>query len=595
MNSVKNFAKRGLHRLAFLKYFSLLKDAKTQFLIAVISGILYGFSSGFGIPVILKIAAEKVFSREDLSVAAAIWMSFAPVLAMTARATFSIINSYFIGYCGQTILQGLRVKIFDKIQRLPLDFFKKTEPGALISRSLNDTAVLQETLISVSQEIIKQPVSLICSIAALIFLCYKQSDAVILVIFFLAAAIAIIPIKIVGKKMREKAMGLQRANEEITTKLAHNLSAVQEIRAFTMEDIEVSKYRAMCRNVMNAVMKTIKYSVMMSPLIEVVASFGVGFAMYYAYRRHIGEVFIALTGALYLSYEPIKKVADLNNKIKTGSASLSRIEDLLNFPEKIYDPQNPVNVERLTGDIDFDNVCFSYEDGKNTIKSISTNMMHGKTYALVGSSGAGKSTLANLILRFYDVNSGSIKIDGIDIRDMRIKDLRKNISFVPQSPTLINGTIADNIRWGAQDANYDEIVQAAKNAYAHEFIEKLTDGYDTLVGEGGACLSGGQKQRIAIARAFLRNAPILIFDEATSALDANSEHEVHIGIENLVKNRTTILISHRFTMMSIVDTVFVLDDGKLAEVGSPEELVNDKSSIYYQLYSKQQGLRRCSL
>ena len=595
MNSVKNFAKRGLHRLAFLKYFSLLKDAKTQFLIAVISGILYGFSSGFGIPVILKIAAEKVFSREDLSVAAAIWMSFAPVLAMTARATFSIINSYFIGYCGQTILQGLRVKIFDKIQRLPLDFFKKTEPGALISRSLNDTAVLQETLISVSQEIIKQPVSLICSIAALIFLCYKQSDAVILVIFFLAAAIAIIPIKIVGKKMREKAMGLQRANEDITTKLAHNLSAVQEIRAFTMEDIEVSKYRVMCRNVMNAVMKTIKYSVMMSPLIEVVASFGVGFAMYYAYRRHIGEVFIALTGALYLSYEPIKKVADLNNKIKTGSASLSRIEDLLNFPEKIYDPQNPVNVERLTGDIDFDNVCFSYEDGKNTIKSISTNMIHGKTYALVGSSGAGKSTLANLILRFYDVNSGSIKIDGIDIRDMRIKDLRKNISFVPQSPTLINGTIADNIKWGAQDANYDEIVQAAKNAYANEFIEKLTDGYDTLVGEGGACLSGGQKQRIAIARAFLRNAPILIFDEATSALDANSEHEVHIGIENLVKNRTTILISHRFTMMSIVDTVFVLDDGKLAEVGSPEELINDKNSIYYQLYSKQQGLKRCSL
>lgn len=593
MYLLQSVKKRFINAFSFLKYFSFLGKSKWQFVIAVLAGVLYGLSSGFGIPVILKIASEKVFSRDSLPLCTIIVVSMAPMIAMSARAFFSIVNAYYIGYCGQKILQGLRVMIFDKIQRLPVDYFKKTEPGVLITRSLNDTTILQETIIAVSQEIIKQPMALFSAVAALIYLCYKQSDVIILLIFFLAAAVAIIPIKIVGRKMRQKTMGLQVAAEGLTTKLAHNLSAVQEIRAFAMEDIEVERYRSMCDNVMEKVMKALKYSIIMSPIIEVVASFGVGFAMFYAYQKHIGaDVFIALTGALYLSYEPIKKVADLNNRIKAGSASLMRIEELLNFDEKIHDPVSPINVGRVSGDIAFDNVCFSYDKENPTLQSISANMEHGKTYALVGSSGAGKTTIANIILRFYDIDSGAVTIDGIDIRDMRLKDLRRQISFVPQSPTLINGTIADNIKWSQPDASMEDVIFAAKQAYAHDFINELEDGYNTLVGEGGARLSGGQQQRIALARAFLRNTPILILDEATSALDANSEHAVHIGIENLTKNRTAILISHRFTMMSIVDTVYVLDHGKIVEVGSPTELVKKKDSIYFQLYQKQQGLKK---
>ncbi|MDR2779181.1 MAG: ABC transporter ATP-binding protein/permease [Puniceicoccales bacterium] len=593
MNFSTKFRKVIFERVGFLKYFSFLKNSKLKFLLAIVTGILYGISSGFCIPVILKFSSEKVFSRNDISFGMLLVVSIAPIVAMTLRATFSIVNSYYLGFCGQKILQGLRVMIFDKIQRLPIEYFKKTEPGTLITRSLNDTSILQETIISVSQEIIKQPIALLGAIGALVFLCCKHSNAIILLIFFLAATLVVFPIRAIGRKIQEKAMKSQQTTEGITTKLAHNLSAVQEIRAFAMEESEVSRYRSMCDSVMSSVMKSLKYSIIVSPIIEIIASFGVGFAMFYAYKTQIQpSVFIALTGALYLSYEPIKKIAELNSRLRAGSASLSRIEDLLNISEKIYDPADPIQVDRLTGNITFDNVSFSYGESGKALDDVTIRMGHGKTYALVGSSGAGKTTMANLILRFYDVTTGAIQIDGIDIRHMKLRDLRKNISYVPQSPTLINGTMCDNIKWSDPSASFERVIEAAKKAYAHGFISNLENGYDTMVGEGGARLSGGQKQRIAIARAFLRDTPILILDEATSALDANSEHEVHVGIENLTKNRTTILISHRFTMMSIVDVVFVLEQGKIVEVGSPEELLQQTNSIYYGLYQKQRGTKQ---
>jgi subfamily B ATP-binding cassette protein MsbA len=333
----------------------------------------------------------------------------------------------------------------------------------------------------------------------------------------------------------------------------------------------------------------VKYSVILSPIVEIIAAVGVGVAMVYTYSRGIGgDVFIALTGALYFSYDPIKKLARLNNQIKSGVASFERIEDLLSRPEKITDPTNPVSVGVLS-DISFKDVCFEYDEGVEVLHGFNVDMTRGHTYALVGSSGAGKTTITNLILRFYDVSGGKVTIDNIDVRDMRLSDLRRNISIVPQSPTLVRGTIFDNILWGAPWATRGEVVEAAKKAYAHDFIIELDGGYDTDVGENGMRLSGGQKQRIALARAFLRNAPILILDEATSALDANSEYTIHRAIEALIVDKTAILISHRFTMMPIVDRVFVLEKGSVIEEGTPEELARRVDSVYYDLYQKQRG------
>jgi subfamily B ATP-binding cassette protein MsbA len=440
-------------------------------------------------------------------------------------------------------------------------------------------------MVYVSQEIIKQPATLLAAILSLIYLCHRQSDIAILLIFLAGSALAILPVKAIGKKMHEKAVALQRVTENTTTQLAHNLSAIQEIRAFAMEKVEVLRYGAMCDGVMQSTMKSLKYSISMSPMVEIIASVAIGLAMFYSYLRHISvDSFLALSGALYFSYDPIKKIADLSNRLQVGSASLARIEDLLNVHEKIGDPANPVPVGRLDGLVEFDEVCFSYGDGDSALVNLSMKLEPGKTYAIVGGSGAGKTTVANLILRFYDPVTGSVKIDGIDIRRMRLADLRRNISYVPQSTTLINGTIADNILWGNPNATPAQVIDAANRAYADEFISKLPNGHDTYVGEGGTMLSGGQRQRIALARAFLRDTPIIVLDEATSSLDANSEREVHSAIANLAKNKTAILISHRFTMMSFVDIVFVLKDSKIAEVGSPFELSTRENSTYRHLH-----------
>jgi subfamily B ATP-binding cassette protein MsbA len=571
------------------KYVGLLKKVKLQFFIAIVSGLLYGIASGFGIPVMLKLASQNLFGKSNISIFMLGLFAFLPVLVITFRAICEILNAYYIGYCGQVVLQEIRVMVFDKIQRLSLEFFKKTEPGELITKSLSDTAVLQNAIIEISQEIIKQPMCIIGAVCALVYLCWKQSDVVILLIFIFAIPLIVVPVKLIGEKIRKKTLTLQRDTEKVMTQLAHNLSAVQEVRAFAMEEAEILKYRSTCERVMYSVMKTVKYSVISSPLIEVIAAVGVGIAMAYTYSRGIGaDVFIALTGALYFSYDPIKKLARLNNLIKVGLASFGRVESLLNCHETIVDPINPVEVGVISN-ISFKNVRFGYDKQSEILHGININMERGNTYALVGSSGSGKTTIVNLILRFYDVDSGQVTVDGIDVRDMRLRDLRRNISVVPQTPTLISGTIFENVLWGNPLATRAEVIEAAKKAYAHDFITEFSEGYDTNVGESGMRLSGGQKQRIALARAFLRNAPILIFDEATSALDANSEYAIHEAIKALIVDKTTILISHRFTMMSIVDKVFVIDSGNVIEEGSPEELERQTGSMYHSLYQKQCG------
>jgi subfamily B ATP-binding cassette protein MsbA len=571
------------------RYLKFLKKTKVELIVAIVSGILYGATSGFGIPVVLKFASQTLFASADISLPTLVLFAMLPTLIMLLRAGFGILNAYYIGYCGQAILREIRVMVFDKIQRLPIGFFKKTEPGELITKSLNDTSILQSTIIEVSQEIIKQPMAFLGAICALIYLCWQQSNIMVLLIFLCAIPVIVIPVRLVGEKMRKKTLVLQGDTEKVMTQLANNLAAIHEVRAFAMEEIEVARYRSICERVMRSVMKTVKYSVILSPVIEVVAAVGVGIAMVYTYSYGIGgDIFIALAGALYFSYDPVKKLARLNNQVKSGMASFERIEDLLLCPEKIADPANPVEVSTLAN-ISFRGVHFAYDEGIEVLGEVSIDMTRGHTYALVGSSGAGKTTIMNLILRFYDVTGGKVTINGIDVRDMRLRDLRRNISIVPQSPTLVMGTIFDNILWGAPWATRGEVIGAAKRAHAHDFITEFEDGYDTNVGEGGMRLSGGQKQRIAIARAFLRNAPILILDEATSALDANSEHAIHRAIETLIIDKTTILISHRFTMMSLVDKVFVLERGRVIEEGSPEELWQRTDSVYHSLYQKQRG------
>jgi subfamily B ATP-binding cassette protein MsbA len=295
---------------------------------------------------------------------------------------------------------------------------------------------------------------------------------------------------------------------------------------------------------------------------------------------------MSLATALYFGYDAIKRLGDLSNKIQTSMAAVDRIEAILSEPERIQDPPNPILVGALRGDIEFKEVSFAYLRGRDVLKKVNISIRHGKVYALVGASGAGKSTFINLVLRFFDADEGSVTVDGLDVREMLKRDLRRNIAYVPQDPTLINDTVYNNIIWGKPGASREEVISAAQQAYAHDFILQMPNGYDTLIGEGGRTLSGGQQQRIALARVFLRDCSILIFDEATSALDSESQYAIYQAIRNLTDGKTIIMISHRFGMLAIVDEILVFSRGEIVEQGTHRDLIQS-DTLYRKLYERQ--------
>lgn len=576
----------GLRNL--LGYLRFLKNKKSEVLIAIISGIIYGLSSGFGIPMILKYASDVLFNGKEISGMMLSGIVLLPMLVMFIRGLSGFLSSYYFAACGQHIVEDLRVMIFKKIQRLHLGFFNDYPPAELISRSINASTIIQTNLVDISSDIITKMMVLIGAIGYLIYLCLRQSELFVLLLFLTALPLFIFPIRRVGQRLRQKSGQMQGRTAAIIDRLNHNLSAIKEVRAFGLENQEIVRYRKACHAFSEAFLKVVKYQLIISPIVEVLSAAGVGFAMFYAYKRGLKlEIFMSLATALYFSYDAIKRLGDISNKIQMSMAAVDRIEAILNEPEKIMDPENPVYIEKLRGDIQFQNVTFAYILGCNVLQEIDVAINHGKTYALVGGSGAGKSTFVNMILRFYDPDQGSILIDGIDLREMAKYDLRQNIGYVSQDPALINDTVFNNIIWGKPDASRDEVVQAAQKAYAHDFIAKMPNGYDTVIGESGNCLSGGQRQRIALARVFLRNCPILIFDEATSALDSESQWAIYNAIRTIARDKTVIMISHRFSMMSIVDEVLVFEDGKIVERGSHESLFAG-DTLYRSLYEKQQ-------
>jgi subfamily B ATP-binding cassette protein MsbA len=581
-------AMRELGTQSLLGYLRFLKDIKGEVLIAILTGIVYGLSSGFGIPMILKYASNILFSGEKISGLMLSGIVLLPMLAMFIRGLSGFLSSYYFASCGQHIVENLRMMIFKKIQRLHLGFFNHYPPSELISRSINASTIIQTNLVDISSDIVTQVMVLLGATGYLIYLCIRQSELFVLLLLLTALPLFIFPIRKIGQRLRRKSGEMQGRTAAIIDKLNHNLSAIKEVRAFCLESQEIVRYRKACHAFSEAFLKVVKYQLIISPIVEIVSAAGVGFAMFYAYERGLKlEIFMSLATALYFGYDAIKRLGDISNKIQTSMAAVDRIEAILAEPEKIVDPKNPIYVEKLRGDIQFQNVTFAYTTGCDVLQNISVAINHGKTYALVGGSGAGKSTFVNMILRFYDPDRGSVSVDGIDLREMAKYDLRQNIGYVPQDPALINDTVFNNIILGRSDASRDEVVRAAQSAYAHDFIVQMPNGYDAVIGESGNCLSGGQRQRIALARVFLRNCSILIFDEATSALDSESQRAIYKAIRNISRDKTVIMISHRFSMMSIVDEIFVLENGKIVERGSHESLLAG-DTLYRGLYEKQQ-------
>ncbi len=573
----------------FRPYFRYLRAARSSLYAALFYGLLYGATSGLGLPAMIRYVFPPIFDKSSPPMGdSTVWLIAASVpLVFLLRAVSGYLNSYYVQLTGVRVLEGLRLDYFRKLQLLPLSFVQNKKTGDLISRGLADTAQLQFTLTQVANDGVKQPMALLGALGFLIWQAFT-TDGVLLVLICLALVpMTVFPVRFVGRKIVRRAEQMQAQLGDVTAHFSENLSAAREVRAFGLEEREAGRFGRTTAALVVAQMKIVKYAQALAPAIELLSSVGIAVTLVFAYKAGVKwETFIAVLMALYMCYEPIKKIGALNNELKRGEASLGRLEYVLNEPVSIADPIQPAVVNRLRGDLMFNGVTFSYHDDAPALIGIDVRLTAGTVCALVGPSGAGKTTFANLVPRFYEVDAGAVSIDGIDVRGMRLADLRRNIALVSQEPVLFNDTIYNNLALGLEGATHEEIIAAAISAHADEFIRKLPHGYDTIVGERGALLSGGQKQRIAIARAFLRNAPILILDEATSALDSDSEAAVQDALRHLVIGKTVLIIAHRFSTIRDATRILVFDKGRIVAQGDHASLYSG-NALYKSLYDRQ--------
>jgi subfamily B ATP-binding cassette protein MsbA len=575
----------------FRPYLKYLLPVRIFFIGSVVCAAVYGFVYGFVLNIVLmKRVFPAIFSPErGLQFWEIVGLASLVPAVFFVRGLAAYLNAYLISLCGVRVLEQVRLDFFRKLQALPLGFFARHPTGDLISRGLADTNQLQFTLTNVANEIFKQPATLVFAIGSLVYVASGNHDVWLVLLCLASVPAAVFPIRYAGKHILRRAQQMQAQLGIVTNRLSENLGAAKEIRAFGLEESETNRFSAAVQSLFRVQMKIVKYSSFLSPTIEFISAVGVAATLIYAYYTRIEwNTFLSIAFALFISYEPVKKLGAINNDLKRGLSALDRLEQVLNAPIEIADPAQPATVGRLRGDLAFEAVSFAY--GQNidvpALSGITARIPAGTVCALVGPSGAGKSTFANLVPRFYDVGAGAVTIDGIDVRAMRLADLRRNIALVSQEPVLFNDTVYNNLRLGRADAPRDAVMAAAVDAHADEFIRALPQAYDTMVGERGALLSGGQKQRLAIARAFLRNAPILILDEATSALDSESEAAIQAALKRLMIGKTVIIIAHRFSTIRDASLILVLDRGEIVARGTHASLYAD-NALYKSLYDRQ--------
>ena len=575
----------------FRPYFSYLRAHRGLLIVAILCGIIAGVASGAGLPYMVKKVFPVIFAKDAVPLTAwelALITLWIPAVFLV-RGVATYLNTYFIQLVGTRVLEAIRLDFFRKLQILPLSFFQKNSTGDLISRGLSDANQLQVTLTTVANEIIKSPASLLGSIGFVAYTAYTEQGVALVLVTLAVVPLSVLPIRYIGKKLIKRAGRIQAELGGVTDIFSENLSATKEVRAFGLEARETTRFSRASQTLIRAQMKFMKYEKALTPLIEIISSAGIAFTLLYAYKVQLAQdTFITLITALYASYEPIKKLGSLNNELKRGIGALDRLEAVLQAPVAIVDAPAALPLPRATGELVFENVGFSYAASEPVLRDVSVRLPAGTVCALVGPSGAGKSTFANLVPRFFDPVAGRVTLDGHDLRQLRLADLRRAIAIVSQDPVLFNDTIFNNLLIARPEATVAEVETAARAAFAHEFINGFPDGYATVVGERGARLSGGQKQRLALARAFLRNAPILILDEATSALDSESEAAIQLALKQLVVSKTVLIIAHRFSTNRDATKILVFDQGQIVPDGTHAEF-HVGNALYRSLYDRQQG------
>lgn len=504
---------------------------------------------------------------------------------------FAFLQGTLTQYVEKSLITDLRRKMFDKFNSLSLRYFNERRSGDIVSRFITDVNAIQNTVSVTFTDLIKQPVLIITFLVMAFLISWKLT-----LISMVTVPFSVILIIFLGKKLKKYSIRVQESLGDFTSVISENIYGGKIIRAFRMEDFEKKRFDIKLKEYFRSLMKSSVYTALSRPLTELI-SVGLGvFIIWYAGREIFTgstlapEEFIGFLLIIFQLMAPIKDFSTVSNRIQESYASAVRIFEIIDAKPDIEDLPGASDKKEFQNNIEFRNVTFSYASSdKLVLDSINLNVKRNETVAIVGLSGAGKSTLVDLLPRFYDVTSGEILIDGVNIKNIKLGSLRDLFGIVTQEIILFNDTIRSNITYGQKNVPEELVISAAKNANAHEFIMETENGYNTVVGERGLRLSGGQKQRIAIARALLKNAPIMILDEATSSLDTESEHLIQEAIERLMENRTSIVIAHRLSTIKDADRIIVLENGKIGVIGNHTELINDEKGIYKKLYEMQFG------
>lgn len=566
-----------------IKIFALSKPYRAKFYFATVV-VLIASAIWLTVPLGLRALLDAVFDKGDASLLNTLALGL--ILLFTLQALFGFLGNYYLEWVGERVVTDLRKKVYGHLHTLGFRFFADRRLGEITSRLTNDVGSIRTALTDSLPQLLTISFSLIGSVSLMVALNWRLS-----LVIFVTVPFVTIATRYFGQKIRKLSRGIQDDLADSTAVAEDALGAVRLVKAFVREDFEVERYNSAIERLFTTVRKKVVLSELFWSgvgilfMATLVVIFWYGGKEVLEGRLTAGDLVAFIFYALNIS-RSISQTSRLYTAVNSAAGASERIFELLEEVPEIQDIPDAKDVQNVEGEIEFQKVSFEYEPNRPILKNISFHAKAGETIALVGPSGAGKTTLLHLIPRFYDIQDGDIKLDGNSISKLKVKGYREHLSMVPQEVHLFSTSIKDNIRYGNLEATDQEIEAAAKAANAHDFIQEMPDGYDSLIGEKGVKLSGGQRQRVAIARAILKNPKILLLDEATSSLDSESESLVQEALNRLMHNRTTFVIAHRLSTIQNADTILVLDKGKIIEKGGHQELLQ-LGGLYSHLYELQ--------
>ncbi len=566
----------------FKRLLKLARPHRLRFLLAMLCMLLVGALTS-SLAFLVKPALDEIFIKKDGRMLTLI--PFGIIALYFLKGLCNYLQTIIMNFIGQRIIADLRNDLYRHLQNQSLAFFTKHSTGVLMSRITNDVAYIQGAVSEAVTSLLKDSATLLFLLAVVFY-----RDWQLAIIAMLVFPVTIFPIAKFGEKMRTVATRTQAAMGSLSTLLQETISGARIVKAFGREDYESKRFAEKNEHIFRLTLKSATVNAISSPLMEFLGGIGIAAIIFYGGAQVIkgtstpGTFFSFLT-ALIMLYEPIKRLTNVNNTIQQGIAGAERVFSLIDRVPEIRNKAGARELPKISRGIEINNVTFCYDETA-VLKNITLDIKAGEVIAFVGMSGGGKTTLVNLIPRFHDVTEGAILIDGLDIRDVTVESLRRQIAIVTQQTILFNDSVRSNIAYGDQEKSEADIISAAKAAHAHDFICHLPRGYDTVIGEQGTKLSGGEKQRLSIARALLKDAPILILDEATSSLDTESEQEVQEALETLMQGRTTLVIAHRLSTIRNADRIVVIVGGEIVEEGTHDALLASKGE-YYKLHTRQ--------